>query len=731
MLNYLKRKGVNMKDYSFKQLQEVYTLEQQDYNTRQAADDATFSYFYKSLLFTLKSLETTQKISDYRTDELNEFLSYNDILYRDVRLEDLTKLRKGISILIEIDDYENNYAIALVREKGKNLIFDPKNKIIGVYKNVADLENRYKLHSYKAYEIFAQLPYETRGPLDALNFTIGSSKYSLIIFIASTIAAVLMSLTAPIITNYLVSQVLPQSSYALLITVSILVVIIALLNLAITAFSQFFQVEFEALIDVRLQTAVWARLCRLPVPFFRDNSIGDIASRAAAISQARSAISGGFLIALVNLVFAFSFFILMFQYDQSLTWIALAVTAINTFVVIKYSLKQGKFLVPLFSQYADLTNYSLQAIQGVAQIRTAGCEPFVFLEWMKRLIKTAYTNSMMGYTAAVVNTGAIAVNPIGTLTVIVSIIILNPRDISGFTFQQIANWIGFLAAFTGFNSVLSASAIVLSVSLATLRSLWARASLIVYAVPEKGYSDNAIRKDLVGNYKGENIYFQYKGMNRPVLDSLNFEIKPNQYTAITGYSGSGKSTLLRLLIGFDDVQSGTLTIDNLALERWSIHHYRKQLGVVMQNTPLLPGNIRKILTAGRNISDEKLWDALEKAALADIIQGFPERLDTYIEEGSQNISGGQRQRLALARALVGDPKVLILDEATSALDASTQNVVTETLNSLPITRIAVAHRISTIQSANNIIVIKDGKVVETGTYKELKANQGGYLNREE
>lgn len=727
----MKRKEVNMKDYSFNQLQEVYNLEQQDYNSKIAVDDANSSYFYKVLSFTLKSLETTQKVSDYKTDELNEFLSYNDIIFRDVRLEDLTRLRKGLSIVIEIDDQENNYAIALIRDKGKNLILDPKNKIIGVYKNVADLKNRYKLKDYKAYEIFAQLPYGTRGPLDALNFTIGSSKYTLVLFIASTVIAVLMSLTAPIITNYLVSQVLPQSSYVLLITVSILVVLIALLNLAVTAFSQFFQVEFEALIDVRLQTAVWARLVRLPVPFFRENSIGDIASRAAAISQARSAISGGFLIALVNLVFAFSFFILMFQYDQHLTWIALVVTAINTFVVIKYSLKQGEFLVPLFSQYADLTNYSLQAIQGVAQIRTAGCEPFVFLEWMKKLIKTAYTNSMMGYTAAVVNTGAIAVNPIGTLTVIVSIILLNPRDISGFTFEQIANWIGFLAAFTGFNSVLSASAIVLSVSLATLRSLWARASLVVYAEPEKGYSDNAIRKDLIGNYKGDNIYFAYKGMNRAVLNNLNFEIKPNQYTAITGYSGSGKSTLLRLLIGFDEAQSGTLTIDNLALEQWSIHHYRKQLGVVMQNTPLLPGNIRKIITAGRNISDEKIWDTLEKAALADIIQGMPQRLDTFIEEGSQNISGGQRQRLALARALAGDPKVLILDEATSALDATTQKIVTETLNSLPITRIAVAHRISTIESANNIIVIKDGEVVETGTYQQLKNNKIGYLNVKE
>ncbi len=715
-----------MKDFSSQKLQEVFKLENSDFKQEIVDISQSASSFLKTTAYICNSLEVVEILTDIETDKLNEFLSYNDIVSRQIKLEDMPKLRKGISIIIDLG---NRKSIALVKMKGNSYIYDTDNGIEGSYNSIAELEKLYDLKQYKAYEIFAKLPYGTRGPLDALKFTLGSSWFTLIAFIGATVAVVLMGLTAPIITNYLVSYVLPQSSYSLLITVAVLVAIIAVFNFAITAFSQFFQVEFEALIDVRLQTAVWARLIRLPVPFFRENSIGDIASRAAAISQARSAISGGFLVAVINLGFAFSFFVLMFQYDQALTWISLAVTAVNTFIVIKYSLKQGEYLVPLFEQYADVTNYSLQAIQGVAQIRTSGSEPFVFLEWMRKLIKTAYTNTKMGYTAAVVNTGAISVNPIGTLTVIVSIILLNSRDISGFSVNQIANWIGFLAAFAGFNTILSASAVVISVSLATLRSLWARASLIIYAEPEKGYSEDALRKDLKGNYKGEDLYFQYKGMNRPVLNGLNFTIEPEKYTAITGYSGSGKSTLLRLLIGFDEPQSGLLTIDNLALEQWSIHHYRKQLGVVLQNTPLQPGSIRKILTAGRNISDEKIWMALEQASLADIINDMPDKLETFIEEGSSNISGGQRQRIALARALVGDPKVLILDEATSALDAPTQQVVTDTLNNLKITRIAVAHRLSTIESANKIIVIKDGRVVETGSYQELKENKNGYMNK--
>jgi ABC-type bacteriocin/lantibiotic exporter with double-glycine peptidase domain len=715
-----------MKDYSKSSLEGVFLLETTNYKNETVLIDDNASNYLKVVSVGCKVLEEKSKINEYPTNQLNEFLSYNDILYRDTVIEELPKLRKGINIVVDLG---NKNAIALIKSRGKDFVYDPISNTTSIYKNLKELKKKFDLNNCKAYEIFAKLPFETRGPMDALNFTLGASWFTLIAFIITTVTVVLMGLTAPIITNYLVSQVLPQSSYSLLITVAILVAIVAIFNLAITAFSQFFQVQFEALIDLRLQTAVWARLVRLPVPFFRENSIGDIASRAAAISQARSAISGGFLVAVINLIFAFSFFALMFEYDQTLTWISLSVTVINTFIIIKYSLKQGKYLVPLFEQYADVTNYSLQAIQGVAQIRTSGAEPFVFLQWMKKLIKTAYTNSLMGYTAAIVNTGAIAVSPIGTLTVIISIILLNPREISGFTAVKIANWIGFLAAFSGFNSILSASAVVISVSLATLRSLWARASLIVYAQQEKGYSEDAIRKDLKGEFKGDKLFFQYKGMNRPVLNGLSFEIEPNKYTAITGYSGCGKSTLLRLIIGFDAPQSGLLTIDKLGLEQWSIHHYRKQLGVVMQNTPLQPGSIRKILTAGRNIEDDKVWDALEQAALADIINSMPEKLDTFIEEGSSNISGGQRQRIALARALVGDPKVLILDEATSALDAPTQKVVTDTLNNLSITRIAVAHRISTIESADKILIMKDGQIVENGTYDKLKQNPQGYLNR--
>lgn len=162
-----------------------------------------------------------------------------------------------------------------------------------------------------------------------------------------------------------------------------------------------------------------------------------------------------------------------------------------------------------------------------------------------------------------------------------------------------------------------------------------------------------------------------------------------------------------------------------------MRHYRRQLGVVLQNAPLPTGSIYDVVCAGRAYSREEVWHALEQASIADDVQSMPMKLETVISEGAMGISGGQRQRLSLARALLGHPKVLLLDEATSALDAHTQAAVITTLESLPITRFVIAHRLSTIQSADQIAVLAEGRISELGTFSELTSRPGGYLKRME
>jgi ATP-binding cassette subfamily B protein len=185
--------------------------------------------------------------------------------------------------------------------------------------------------------------------------------------------------------------------------------------------------------------------------------------------------------------------------------------------------------------------------------------------------------------------------------------------------------------------------------------------------------------------------------------------------------------LLRCLLRLIEPDAGVINVDGIDLRKLAVRAYRRQMGVVLQNTPLPSGSIYEIVRAGRAYSREEVWESLAQAAVADDVKAMAMQLETVISDGAGSISGGQRQRIALARALVGQPRVLLLDEATSALDAPTQAAITRTLEQMPITRIAIAHRLSTIQSANQIAVIQNGLVSELGTYRDLSAQADGYL----
>jgi ABC-type bacteriocin/lantibiotic exporter with double-glycine peptidase domain len=212
----------------------------------------------------------------------------------------------------------------------------------------------------------------------------------------------------------------------------------------------------------------------------------------------------------------------------------------------------------------------------------------------------------------------------------------------------------------------------------------------------------------------------------PVLDDVSISIPAGSFTAIVGPSGSGKSTLLRLLLGFEEPSDGAILFDHQTLQELDRQALRHQFGVVLQNSPLLAGDIFSNIVGVKGGTIDDAWQAARLAGLEQDIRDMPMGMHTAIGEGSSTLSGGQRQRILIARALAGEPKVLFLDEATSALDNRSQAVVSESLLRLKATRIVIAHRLSTIAEADQIIVLDGGRVVQQGHYQELLDQEGPF-----
>ena len=263
----------------------------------------------------------------------------------------------------------------------------------------------------------------------------------------------------------------------------------------------------------------------------------------------------------------------------------------------------------------------------------------------------------------------------------------------------------------------------IALTVAQIKPIMDMVEPILKAVPEISEGKQMITR-LSGSIELDNVSFRYNENMPLVIDDLSLKIRPGQYVAIVGTTGCGKSTLLRLMMGFESPQKGAIYVDGKDIAAVDLISLRRNIGVVMQNGKLFTGDIfSNIIISAPWLTMDEAWHAAELSGIAEDIRRMPMGMHTMISEGSGGISGGQRQRLMIARAIAPKPSVLMFDEATSALDNLTQKTVSESLDSLKCTRIVIAHRLSTIKQCDRILVLDKGKVIEDGTYDELI--QGG------
>jgi ABC-type bacteriocin/lantibiotic exporter with double-glycine peptidase domain len=286
------------------------------------------------------------------------------------------------------------------------------------------------------------------------------------------------------------------------------------------------------------------------------------------------------------------------------------------------------------------------------------------------------------------------------------------------------SFISFIAAYGAFMAASGQLARGVS-SLINMKPSWERAAPLFKAVPDGGVP----KRDpgtLTGAVELTNIAFRY-GMDTPfVLQGLTMKVAAGEFVAIVGASGSGKSTAMRMLLGSETPQAGTVQFDGVDLRHLDADLVRRQIGVVLQNGKLMPGSIFENIMGAHHGTLDDAWEAARQAGIEPEIRSLPMGMHTILTEATAAFSGGQIQRFMIARALVGKPRILVLDEATSALDNVTQAIVTNALSRLAVTRIVVAHRLSTVKSADRICVFDGGRIVQSGTYDQLVAAKGPF-----
>jgi NHLM bacteriocin system ABC transporter ATP-binding protein len=575
-----------------------------------------------------------------------------------------------------------------------------------------------------AYTFYRPLP-ETLKPIALLQFALRGHFKELWVILLAGIAATLVGMVTPHATAILVDQAIPNADRSLLVQIGLGLFATAI-GATLFQLTQGFAIQrLETFADASTQAAVWDRLLNLKVSFFRQYAIGDLSARVSAVSQIRQKLSATLLKSLFTSVFSLLNLGLLFYYSTPLALVATLVALVNVAVTVTSGILTIRQCRPLLDQQGKLFGTMVQLINGVAKFRIAGAEKRAFAHWGRQYrhqLKLMLATQGIEDNLAVINQLLSALTPV-VLFAFATLLIQQAQ--SGNGSQGELSTGTFLAFNTAFGTFISGATSLSTTGVDVLQilPLWERAQPILQAVPEI----DAAKADpgrLSGRLAIDHVVFRYRQEGALILDDVSIHAEPGEFIALVGPSGSGKSTLLRLLLGFDVPESGTVSFDGQDLAGLDLNAVRRQFGVVLQHSRLMAGSIFENIAGSALISMDEAWEAAKMAGFAADVEAMPMGLHTMVSEGGSNLSGGQRQRLLIARALALRPRLLLFDEATSALDNRTQAIVSESLDRLRVTRLVVAHRLSTIRHADRIYVLQNGRLMQQGNFDQLAQQPG-------
>lgn len=571
----------------------------------------------------------------------------------------------------------------------------------------------------RAVMFYRPLPERRPSPLRLLRFCMTGTRGDLTGLLLSGLVTVAIGALVPLATGKVLGEFVPRAQTGLIAQVCLAVIIGSVVAAAFMLLQNLTLLRLEGRVEATLQPAVWDRLLRLPTRFFTERSTGELASAAMGISAIRRLLAGvaptvaqAVTVGAVNLGV-----LLWFSVPMALAAIGMLVVVASVFLGLGlWQVRWQRRLVVLTNK---LNNQAFQTLRGLPKLRVAAAENYAYAAWASEFARSRELQQRAGRIKNLTAVLGAVYLPLCTLAMFM--LLAGP-----------ARGSMTAAEFLTFNT--SVTMVLTSVTQLTGAFVSGVAALPLFeqirpvldATPEVRAASTR-PGPLTGAVEARRLSFRYSDDGPLVLDDVSFEVRPGEFVAVVGPSGCGKSTLLRLLIGFDRPVSGSVLYDGQDLAALDQSAVRRQCGVVLQHAQPFTGSVLDVIRGAEPYTPEEAMAAAEMAGLAEDIRRMPMGLHTIVS-GSGAVSGGQRQRLMIAQALIRRPRILFFDEATSALDNRTQRTVIESTKALEATRIVIAHRLSTVLDADRVVVMEGGKVVQQGPPARLLADTGGRLH---
>ena len=613
--------------------------------------------------------------------------------------------------------------LGLMKETGKTVALLP-GQIFGYYykdpatgKKTRVTRKTAKLFARDALCFYKPLPMKKLGIPDLLLYMKNSiSNGDIVLIVLVSLIATLVGLIEPRVYSLVTGTVLQSRNLNVLMGIGVFLLSSAFAAKMIDLIRTLLMNRINTRTSQAVEASVMMRILSLPVSFFRKFSSGELSSRASSVNSVCGMILNNIFSTGLSSLMSLLYVTQIFRYAPALVWPSLMVILSTLVVSAAASLIQIGISRKKMKRSAEESGMTYAVLNGIQKIRLAGSERRVFARWGRLYAR----NARLEYNPpAFVKLNGVITTAIG----LVGTVVLYYLAIS--TGVEVNHYIGFNAAYGRLAGAFSALTGI-AISVASIKPVLEMAEPILKAEPKVAEEKQTVSR-VSGHIEMSHVSFRYEEDTPYIMNDLSLTIRSGEYVAIVGRTGCGKSTLVRLLLGFEKPEKGAIYYDRNDMNRLDPRSLRKQIGVVIQNGQLFQGDIFSNITiSAPQLTLAEAWEAAETAGIAQDIREMPMGMQTVISEGQGGISGGQKQRLMIARAIAPKPKILIFDEATSALDNKTQKQVSDALDKLKCTRIIIAHRLSTIRNCDRILVMDNGAIVEEGNYEQL-IEKGGYF----